>query len=318
MVITSSEVAILSGSSHPALAEGIANHSGANLCKLKIETFPDGETSVIIEESVRGKNVYVVQSVALNPNHYLMELLIIIDALRRASAQSITAVIPYFGYARQDRKDRPRVPITAKLVADMLAKAGVAHVLTMDLHAPQVQGFFDVPVDDLQGKNVLLDSLAELKNHPLAVVAPDIGSVKIARSYATALNTDFVVIDKQRLSPNNVDSHHVIGSVAGKDVLLADDMCTTASTLVSAAKACHEKGARRIYAAVTHGLFVGDAIAAIEKSHLEWVLTTDSVPYTDRLSSSTKIRTRTSAHLFGEAIRCFTTHESISSLCQSP
>ena len=170
MVITSSEVAILSGSSHPALAEGIANHSGANLCKLKIETFPDGETSVIIEESVRGKNVYVVQSVALNPNHYLMELLIIIDALRRASAQSITAVIPYFGYARQDRKDRPRVPITAKLVADMLAKAGVAHVLTMDLHAPQVQGFFDVPVDDLQGKNVLLDSLAELKNHPLAVV----------------------------------------------------------------------------------------------------------------------------------------------------
>ncbi len=317
MANSTSEIAILSGTSHPELAKQIARHLGLSLCSRQIAHFPDGETSVTVEESVRGKDTFVVQSIVLNPNHYLMELFIIIDALRRASARSITAVIPYFGYARQDRKDKPRVPITAKLVANMLVQAGVHHVLTMDLHAPQLQGFFDVPVDDLPGISVLLPELANLNRSTLAVVAPDIGSVKAARKYATALDCDFVVIDKQRQTPGEQPSMQLIGNVAGKDVLLADDMCTTGSTLASAAKACHGKGARRIFAAVTHGVFVGDAVAAIEQCPLEWVLTTDSIPTTPRLNGTTKIRAASSALLFGEAIRCCTTHESISSLSQS-
>lgn len=305
---------IFSGSSHPELAKSIAQHAGLPFGQLKISQFPDGEISVSIEESIRGKDVFVVQSTALQPNHYFMELLIIIDALRRASAKSIIAVIPYFGYSRQDRKDKPRVPITAKLIANLLTAAGINHLLTMDLHAPQLQGFFDVPVDDLDGHRLLASKLKARSSDKWAVVAPDMGSVKLARNYALALNCEFVVIDKQRHTASIVQCLNVIGDVAGKDVLLADDMCTTGGTLVSAAKACHEKGARHIYAAVTHGVFVGEAVAALENSPLEWILTTDTVPFTDRLDKSTKIQQCSIAPLFGQAIRCYVTGESISSL----
>lgn len=313
MINKASEIAILSGSSHPTLAKSIAGYLGIDLSPIDISTFADGEISVLLQESVRGKDTFILQSVSLDPNKYLIELLIIIDALRRASAQSITAVIPYFGYSRQDRKDRPRVPISARLVADLLEKAGVQHLLTMDLHAPQVQGFFQIPVDDLPGRVALVEELKTLSDAPNVVVAPDIGSVKTARKYATALNCDFVVIDKRRQKNNDVEVLNIIGSVEGKNVLLADDMCSTGSTLVSAAKACHEKGARSVNAVVTHGLFVGDAIADINNSPLGWVLTTDTIPWTPRLEGTAKIRTCSIAHHFGEAIRCSTSHESISS-----
>ncbi|MFA6915271.1 MAG: ribose-phosphate pyrophosphokinase [Parachlamydiales bacterium] len=308
-----SEIAVLSGSSHPDLARNIAKHAGVDLSPIEISTFADGEISVLIQESVRGKHTFVVQSVSLHPNEYLVELLIIIDALRRASAQSVTAVIPYFGYSRQDRKDKPRVPITARLVADLLEKAGVQHLFTMDLHAPQVQGFFNIPVDDLPGRIALIDALKSMTDAPDVVVAPDIGSVKTARKYASALNCDFVIIDKQRQKNDDVEILNIIGSVTGKNVLLADDVCSTGSTLVSAAKACHEKGARSVNAVVTHGLFVGDAITTIEDSQLDWILTTDTIPQTSRLTGTAKIKTCSIAPQFGDAIRCSTSHESISS-----
>jgi len=265
-------------------------------------------------ENVRGRETFVFQSVALDPNNYLMEMLIIIDALKRASASSIVAVVPYFGYCRQDRKDKPRVPITAKLVANLLVNAGATRVLTMDLHAGQLQGFFDIPVDNLYAKPVLAEALRKFDLKDFVVVTPDIGSIKLARSYASHLGVDFAIVDKHRTSPTAVEAVNLIGDVKGKDVLLADDMCSTAGTLVSAAKACREKGANRIFAVVTHGLFVGDAVRLIEESPIEIVLMSNTIPYTSRLSGSTKIRTFSIASLFGQAIRCIVMQESISTL----
>lgn len=309
-----SKFILFAGSSHPVLAQQIANYLDVRLGKLEIERFPDGETFVQIKESVRGRDVFVLQSIALDPNNYLMELLIIVDALRRASARSIAAIIPYFGYCRQDRKDKPRVPITAKLVANLLVNAGVTRVLTMDLHAGQIQGFFDIPVDNLYGRLCLAAAVKTFVSGNLAVVAPDIGSVKLARSYASHLGADLAIVDKQRYNANDVEVVSLIGDVNGKNVLLADDMCSTAGTLVSAAKACQEKGALRVFAAVTHGLCVGNALMKIEASPIEALFMSNTIQDGGRFANTAKIKTVSVADLFGQAIHCILSRESISSL----
>lgn len=305
---------LISGSSHQVLAKQIADCLKVPLGRIELSQFPDKEISVQIMESVRGRDVFVIQSIALEPNIYLMELLIILDALKRASARTVTAVLPYFGYGRQDRKDKPRMPITAKLVADLLVSAGATHILTMDLHAGQIQGFFNIPVDLLHGMLPLSEAVKELGCDNLIVVAPDVGSVKLARSYSMLLGTEFAIIDKQRLSASEIGSETVIGDVKGKDVLLADDMCSTAGTLVSAAKACREKGALRIFAVVTHGLLIGDAVEKIEESLIEALLISNTIPYSERLAGSTKVKTISVGSLFAHAIRCLVTQESLATL----
>jgi ribose-phosphate pyrophosphokinase len=305
---------LFAGTSHPLLATEIAHELGVSLGQMQLKQFPDGEIAVQILESVRGRDVFVLQSVALDPNFYLMELLIIIDALKRASARSVVAVIPYYGYSRQDRKDKPRVPITAKLVANLLVEAGATRILAVELHAGQLQGFFDIPVDHLHGWPSLIEGMQVLGLNDCIVVAPDIGSVKIARAFANHLKVDFAVVDKCRRSAMEVGEVTLIGDVKGKDVLLADDMCSTGATLVSAAKACQEKGAKRIFAAVTHGLCVDHAISRIENSPLESVWMTNTIPHTERLQGTNKLHTVSIAPLLAHAIQCIVSDESISSL----
>ena len=306
---------LFSGSSHPILTAEVADFLGIDLGRVTLDRFPDGEISMQIQENVRGRDVFVMQTIALDPNNYLMELLIMIDSLKRASAKSIAAVIPYFGYCRQDRKDRPRVPITAKLVANLLVNAGATRVLTMDLHTDQLQGFFDIPVDNLYGRPRLAEALSQdFDCNNLVVVTPDIGSVKLARAFASHLNVDFAIVDKHRTDATHVEVVTLIGNVEGKDVLLADDMCSTAGTLVSAANVCQEKGAKRIFAAVTHGLFVGDAVKKIEQSPIEVLYMSNTIPDSDRLAGATKIRSVSVANLFGQAIQCINSRESISSI----
>jgi len=314
---------LFAGSSHIELGREVAECLGIELGKVDLKRFPDGEISLQLLENVRGRDVFVLQTVALDPNNYLMELLILIDALKRASARSINAVLPYYGYARQDRKDKPRVPITAKLVANLLETAGVSRVLTVDLHADQIQGFFDVPVDNLTGRAILAEAFREMHGgtskerdgvENYLVVAPDAGSVKLTRSYAGHLGTEFAVLDKNRVDSDSVKVVTVIGDIKGKDVLLADDMVSTAGTLVSAAYACREKGAKRIFAAVTHGLFIGGAVEKIEKSPIESVLLCNTIPWTDRFSGSSKFRMVSIAPLVAKAICCIMSRDSISSL----
>jgi ribose-phosphate pyrophosphokinase len=307
-------VLLFSGSSHPLLAQQVAKELGTTLAQLELSRFPDGETAVQVKESVRGQDTFVMQTIALDPNNYLVELLIIIDALKRASAGSITAVVPYFGYCRQDRKDKPREPITAKLVADMMANAGATHVLTVDLHSGQIEGFFDIPVDHVHAIPILANAFKECVSNEFVVVAPDIGSVKLTHAYASCLNADFAIVDKHRRSATDVEVVSIIGNVNGKDVLLADDMCSTGGTLVSAAKACREKGAKRIFAVVTHGLFVGDAIEKIEQSPIEALIMSNTIPYTDRLIGFSKMKLVSIAGLLGQAIRGIASQESIASL----
>lgn len=309
---------LFSGTSDPRLAGEISRFSGIPLGQLSCERFPDGEISLELLESVRGKHVYLFQSVAIRPNEYWMELLILADALRRASAKSIIAVMPYFGYCRQDRKDKPRVPITAKLMANLLTQAGVTRLVTMDLHAEQVQGFFDIPVDHLYGRSLLIEAVKKEGFKNGIVVAPDIGSVKIARAYAEDLGVDFAVIDKHRISSSQVEVQNLIGDVKGKDVLLADDICSTGGTIVSAAKACHEKGANRIFAAVTHGLFVGDAVRKIDESPIEIFFAADTIPLRAALMGWNKLRPVSCAELIGRALQYTLSNKSIASLFDTP
>ena len=304
---------IFSGTSHPNFSTELAVYLGTPLGQVSFEPFPDGEISVQIQDNVRGRDVFVIQSVAREPNFYLMELLIMIDALKRASAKSIVAVIPYFGYARQDRKDKPRVPITAKLVADLLATAGATRVLTMDLHAGQIQGFFDVPVDNLYARPILADAMLKEKKNDLIVMAPDLGAIKIARAYANHLKADFGVIDKRRVSSEEVAVTAIIGNLKGRDVLLADDMCSTGGTLVQAAHACKEAGAQRIFAAFSHGLLVGEAKTQLVNSSIEKIFMSNTVPPLEE-NIHEKIEIVSVAGLFGEAVRCIISAESISSI----
>ncbi len=303
---------VFAGSSHPVLAEEIADDLQVSLGKIQINRFPDGEISLQIMENVRGRDTFVLQTVALDPNNLLLELLIMIDALKRASAKSIVAIIPYFGYCRQDRKDKPRVPITAKLVANLLVNAGATRVITMDLHAEQLQGFFDIPVDNLYARPLMAQAIKELNLSNLVIVAPDIGSVKTAKKYVAQLGVDFAVIDKHRINSSEVETVNLIGDVKNKDVLLADDMCTTGETLLSAAKACREKGAQRIFAVLTHGLFVDHAMEKIEASSIEAVFVANTIPL--QRFNCPKLKRISVASLFAQAIRCNISNESISSL----
>lgn len=305
---------IFTGTSHVKLATEISKKLNVKIGNAKIKRFPDGEVSVEILESVRGQDVFILQSIALNPDQYLIELLVLVDALKRASANNIIAVIPYYGYSRQDRKDKPRVPITAKLVANLLEKAGVTHAVTLDLHAGQLQGFFDIPLDNLSGRPSLVETLKRLQcldKDNTVVVAPDAGSTQLARSYARDLQADFALINKCRIDSDKTEVIALIGNVKGKDVLLADDMCTTGATLLSAAKACQEKGARSIKAVVTHGLFVNDSINEIEKSPIEALYVTNSIELESRLNASSKIQVVSIASLLAKAIHCILSQESI-------
>lgn len=304
---------VVSGTSHIEFAHELTAYLGAHLGHVSFEPFPDGESYMQIQENVRGREVFVIQSIAGEPNNYLMELLLMIDALKRASAKSIVAVIPYYGYARQDRKDKPRVPITAKLIADLLTTAGATRVLTMDLHAGQIQGFFDIPVDNLYARPILADAMMKEKVKDLVVMAPDLGAIKIARAYATHLKGEFAVIDKRRVSSEEVSISAIIGDVNGRDVLLTDDMCSTGGTLVVAAEACRKAGANRIFAAFTHGLLVGDAVKRLVNCPIEKIFMSNTVPFHEEHQHK-KIEVVSVASVFGEAIRCIISAESISSI----
>ncbi len=301
---------IFSGNSNRALAEKIAGNLGSKLGELELKKFSDGEIWVKYGENIRGNEVFIVQSTQ-PPAENLMELLIMVDAAKRASAKRITVVLPYFGYARQDRKDQPRVSITAKLIANLITVAGANRVLTMDLHASQIQGFFDIPFDHLYGSSIFLSALENLSDN-LVVVSPDVGGIKIARSYAKRLNANLVVIDKRRPKQNMVEIVNIIGDVEEKDVLLVDDMIDTAGTFVGAIEALKAKGARRVYGAVTHALLSGKAIERLSASPLDKLFVTDTIEQKEKMID--KIEVLDSSWLFSEAIEMIFKNESISSL----
>jgi len=300
---------IFSGSSNPELTEKIAQYLGLPTGEVDRKRFSDGEIWVKFRENIRGRDVFIVQPTQ-PPAENLLELLIMLDAAKRASAKRVTAVIPYFGYARQDRKDQPRVAITAKLIANLISDAGADRVITMDLHAAQIQGFFDIPLDHLYASPVFTNVLKD-KVENLVVVSPDIGGTKLARSYARRLNANLVLIDKRRPKHNIAEVMNIIGSVKDKNVLIVDDLIDTAGTFVSAINALKEQGAKDIYGAVTHPLLSGPAIKRIEDSEIKALYVTDSIPLNN---DSNKIEVRTASELLAEAIiRCHR-NESVSSL----
>jgi len=304
---------LFSGNANPHLAQEIADYLGIPLGAVEVSQFADGEVLVQLFENVRGADVFVVQPTCPPVNHNLMELLIIIDALKRASAWRITAVLPYYGYARQDRKIQPRVPITAKLVADLITAAGANRILTMDLHAGQIQGFFNIPVDHLYATPVQLEYFKERAWHDeTVVVAPDAGGVERARAFAKRLGTSLAVVDKRRVGPNEARVMHIVGDVEGKDVIIIDDIIDTAGTVVQAADALREKGARRIYVSCTHPVLSGPAIERIEQSPIEEVVVTNTIPLGEK--SSKKLTVLSVASLLGEAIGRIHGEESVSSL----
>jgi len=306
------DIGIFSGSAHRQLASDIATYLGEPLGDATVSSFPDGETFVKINDNVRGKDVFIVQPTCPPSNQNIMELLIMVDAIRRASADRITAVIPFFGYARQDRKDQPRVPITAKLVANILVAAGVNRVITMDLHAQQLQGFFDIPVDHLYALPVMVDYLHKKEIGNLVVVSPDVGGVKMASAYAEALGASLAIVVKRRRNATEVDALHVIGEVEGKNVLLIDDITETAGTLTSAAKMLRTRGVLDIYAGVSHAVLTDLAVQRLEGSEIKELITTDSVPV--RTGSGDRVRVLSIAELLGEGIRRIHKGESVSSL----
>jgi ribose-phosphate pyrophosphokinase len=265
---------VFAGTSHEGFGKQLEKCLGLQLGKIRIETFPDGEIGVRILENVHGRDVFVLQTIARQPNLYLMELLIVVDALKRAQARSVTAVIPYFGYGRQDRKGAENVPITAKLVADLLQKAGVTRVLTMDLHSEQIQGFFDIPVDNLFALPLLVERLKKWPLKNSVIVSPDVGRIKLARAFAEELGINYAVVDKLRVNAKQVESGALVGNVDKKDVILVDDICSTGETLRKALKICKEAGASRIFAVVTHGLFTQEAF---KDSAIEKILITNTV-----------------------------------------
>lgn len=302
---------ILSGTAHPALADRICRYLAVPRCDVTVSPFPDGETFVKINENVRGGDLFIVQPTCPPTNHNLMELLIMVDAARRASADRITAVIPFFGYARQDRKDQPRVPITAKLVANLLTAAGVNRVLAVDLHAAQIQGFFDIPVDHLYAQPVITRYVKEKGlADDLVVVSPDVGGIKMVSAFARALDVPFAIVAKHRQSATEVKAMELIGNVEGKTVLLVDDMTETAGTLTAAAGLLKERGAGRIYAAVSHAVLNEKALARLAESSIDELICTDSVP----MASGPKVTTLSIDQILGEAIRRIHQGESVSSL----
>ena len=310
-----SKMMVFTGNANPALAERVAERLDLDLGQATVSRFSDGEVSVEIQENVRGKDVFIVQSTCAPTNDNLMELMVFIDAIRRASATRITAVIPYFGYARQDRRPRSaRVPISAKVVASMLTNVGVDRVLTVDLHADQIQGFFDIPVDNVYGSPVLLDDINDQNYDDVVVVSPDIGGVVRARAVAKQLDTDLAIIDKRRERANESQVMNLIGDVEGRTCILVDDMCDTAGTLCKAAAALKEKGAKRVVSYITHPVFSGPAIDNIANSELDEMVVTDSIPLSEAAKGCSKIRQLSLAPMLAEAVRRVCNEESISAM----
>ncbi len=306
---------IFCGNSNPDLARKICEYLAVPLGHMEIRRFSDGEVFVEIKENVRGADVFVIQSTCPPVNEHLMELLIIIDALRRASARRITAVIPYYGYARQDRKTAPRTPITAKLVANLLTVAGARRVLTMDLHAGQIQGFFDIPVDHLFAAPVLLEYIREtFRDEELVIVSPDAGGVERARAYAKRLGAGIAIVDKRRARPNESEVMHVVGDVKGKVAIILDDMVDTAGTMCQAAQAIKDHGAKEVHGMATHPVLSGPAPERIRKSVLKSLVVTDTIPLREESKDIKKIKVLSVAKLLGEAIRRIHADDSVSSL----
>ena len=293
---------LFAGNSNPALAKKICEYLNLSLGGAKVTTFSDGEIQIEIHENVRSKDIFVVQSTCVPVNDNLVELLLMIDAFKRSSARRITAVIPYYGYSRQDKKVAPRVPISAKLVADMLTVAGANRVITMDLHAGQIQGFFNIPVDNLFSAPVLIKYIRSHFDHNLAVVSPDAGGVERARAFAKRLDADLAIIDKRRSAPNQAKAMAVIGNVSGKVAVILDDMVDTAGTLVEAAEALSREGAQEIHACCAHAVLSGPAVDRIQGSALKSVVVTDTVPLKPHAESCKKIQVLSIADLVGEAI----------------
>jgi len=305
--------AIFTGNSNPVLAKEIAKCLDMPMSKAMVSAFSEGEIRVKIEENVRGKDVFLVQSTCPPTNRNLMELLILIDALKRASAKRITAVLPYFGYARQDRKDQPRVPITAKLVANLLTTAGANRVLTIDLHAGQIQGFFDIPLDHLFAINVFVEYFKELKVKNIVLVSPDVGGIKMARAYAKRLKAPLAIVDKRRVSTEDIEVMNILGEVEKKNVVIVDDLVATAGSLVEAASALKKAGAKDIYATVTHPVLSGPAIKRIENSHIKKLFVTNTIPVEDGKRHK-KIKVLSIAPLLADAIKRIHNEESVSCL----
>lgn len=309
------KIRVFSGNSNQELTQKICEALGVSPGRANVKTFSDGEVQVEICENVRGRDVYIVQSTCAPANNHLMELLVMTDAFKRASAGTITAIIPYYGYARQDRKAAPRAPISAKLVADLVTAAGVDRVVTIDLHAAQIQGFFNIPVDNLYAAPVILNYLKErFKDQNLVMVTPDAGGTERARAYAKRLECPMALIDKRRTSPNVAEVMHLIGDVKDKTAIILDDMIDTAGTLTQAAGALKQNGAAAIYAAATHGVLSGPAIDRINGSVIEEVLLTDTVPLGEKADRTSKIKVLSMAPLLSETIRRIHDDESISSL----
>jgi ribose-phosphate pyrophosphokinase len=308
------ELKLFSGNAHRALALEIAEALGIPLGQATVSRFSDGEVFVQIDENVRGTDVFVVQPTCPPVNDNIMELLVMLDALKRASARRITAVLPYYGYGRQDRKVQPRVPISAKLVADLITVAGAQRLLALDLHAGQIQGFFDIPVDHLFAAPVIIDYLARERLEDLVVVSPDAGGVERARAYAKRLEASLAIVDKRRESPNVAEVHHVIGDVEGRTALIVDDMVDTGGTLGKVAQAIKDAGAREVLASCSHAVLSGRAMEIIEKSPLSRLIVTDSIPLSDENKRCTKIVLLTIAELMGKAIRNIHEEASVTSL----
>lgn len=308
-----SSLVILGGNSNPELVREIAEILGVTPADVLCSRFPEGEIQIQIRENVRGKDIFIVQSTCTPPNENLMELLILIDAARRASAKRITAVLPFYGYARQDRKDRPRVPITAKLVANLITKAGADRVLTMDLHAGQIQGFFDIPVDHLYSISVIGDYLKKKHLKNPVVVSPDVGGIRMARAYSSLLGSSFAIVDKRRESSSQTHVMNIIGDIKGRNVVLVDDLISTGGSLVEAAKALKEAGALDIYAAVVHPVLADNAVQKIRESVLSELIVTNSIPVAPEKKID-KIRQISVAPLLAEAINRIHNNESVSSL----
>jgi ribose-phosphate pyrophosphokinase len=308
------ELRIFTGSAHPNLGESIARFLGVPVGRAHLSRFSDGEVWFQIQDNVRGADVFVVQPTGPPVNENLMELLVMLDAFKRSSASRITAVLPYYGYARQDRKDKPRVPISAKLVADLLSAAGTDRVLTMDLHAAQIQGFFNVPVDHLFAAPVILDYVSRLKLPKLTVVSPDAGGVERARAYAKRLDAALAIVDKRREAPNVAEVHQVVGDVEGRSALIVDDMVDTGGTLAKVAQAIKSAGAREVLASSSHAVLSGAAVEKIEQSPISKLIVTDSIPLAQEKRRSEKLVVLSIAELMGNAIRNIHEEASVTSL----
>lgn len=308
------ELKVVAGRAHTALAHDICQYLDLPLGKIESFNFSDGEIFCRVEENVRGRDVFVIQPTCPPVNDNLVELLVILDSLKRASASRVSAVVPYYGYARQDKKDKPRVPITAKLVADLLSTAGADRILTMDVHAAQISGYFNVPVDHLFAAPVILDRIRELERPDLMIVAPDAGGVARARAIAKRLQADLAIVDKRRVAANTAKVMNVIGEVKGRPVLILDDIIDTGGTLVNTVEALVEEGASEVFAAGIHGILSGPALERIEKSSLNSVFVTNTTPLEAKLRACSKIVGLSVAELLGEAIRRIHDNSSVSSL----